>query len=96
MLIVKIILAVVCAVLATILYSGKGDKLIAGYNTASKEEREEINITRLRIVMGTSMLATAAASFLLSEDITSSLCYCGAIFVICIITVIMANTWAKK
>lgn len=96
MLIVKIVIAVACAVLAIILYSGKGDKLIAGYNTASKEEREEINITRLRIVMGTTMLATSAASFILSEDITSGLCYCGAIIAICIICVIFANTWAKK
>ena len=37
---------------------GKGDDLIAGYNTASKEERAKYDIGRLRKVSGYGLLLT--------------------------------------
>ncbi len=37
--VVLIILSVLLAVMGVIILIGKGDNLIAGYNTASKEER---------------------------------------------------------
>ena len=49
--IVSIVFAVMFLVLAVIFLMGKGDMLIAGYNTASEEERKTIDIKRLRIVM---------------------------------------------
>lgn len=85
-----------CLILAVVLYLGKGDNLIAGYNSASKEEREKVNVKRLRIVMGTAMSATAAASFLIGENGFSWFLYCGTVVAICIICLIFANTWAKK
>ena len=36
-----IVLAIIFIVLAVVFLMGKGDKLIAGYNTASEEEREK-------------------------------------------------------
>ena len=45
------IIAVLFLVFAIVFLMGKGDKLIAGYNTASEEERKTIDIKRLRIVM---------------------------------------------
>ena len=46
-----IIFSVLFIILAIVFYLGKGDKLIAGYNTASEEERKKVNIQRLRILM---------------------------------------------
>ena len=53
--IVSIVFAVMFLVLAVIFLMGKGDMLIAGYNTASEEERKTIDIKRLRIVMAVLM-----------------------------------------
>ena len=57
--IVSIVFAVMFLVLAVIFLMGKGDMLIAGYNTASEEERKTIDIKRLRIVMAVLMVVTA-------------------------------------
>lgn len=44
-------LAIVFFIIGIVILIGKGDWLIAGYNTASVEERKKVNIVRLRIVM---------------------------------------------
>ena len=53
------IIAVLFLVFAIVFLMGKRDKLIAGYNTASEEERKTIDIKRLRIVMAVLMVVTA-------------------------------------
>lgn len=97
--IVSIVFAVMFLVLAVIFLMGKGDMLIAGYNTASEEERKTIDIKRLRIVMAVLMVVTAvfcAIVPLLGND-KNSILVAAAIFVaITIVGVIIANTWAKK
>ena len=57
--IISITLVVLFLVLAVIFLMGKGDKLIAGYNTASEEEKKEVNIKRLRILMAIICVITA-------------------------------------
>ena len=42
--IVSIVFAVVFLILVPIFLMGKGDKLIAGYNTASEEEKRKVDI----------------------------------------------------
>ena len=97
--IVSIVFAVMFLVLAVIFLMGKGDMLIAGYNTASEEERKTIDIKRLRIVMAVLMVVTAVFCTtppLLGND-KNSILVAAAIFVaITIVGVIIANTWAKK
>ena len=44
-------LAIVFFIIGIVILIGKGDWLIAGYNTASVEERKKVNIVRLLIVM---------------------------------------------
>lgn len=44
-------LAIVFFIIGIVILIGKGDWLIAGYNTANEEERKKVNIVRLRIVM---------------------------------------------
>lgn len=51
---------VVCIYLGQLIARGEGDSLIAGYNTAKKEERERYDIGRLRRLSSMAMYATAA------------------------------------
>ena len=74
------IIAVLFLVFAIVFLMGKGDKLIAGYNTASEEERKTIDIKRLRIVMAVLMVVTAV--FCTIPPLLGG--------------IIIANTWAKK
>jgi len=96
--IVGFVTAALFIVLAVIFLMGKGDKLIAGYNTLSEEERKGINIHRLRVLMAIVSVLTACFCILLSfigEDRNQAL-IAGFVFIlITIIIVILANTWAK-
>ncbi len=86
-------------VLPIILLMGKGDKLIAGYNTASEEERKKVDIKRLRIVMAILMVITAvfcAILPLIGNNKTSQLAAAGIFIAITIVGIIVANNWAKK
>ena len=62
--IVLIFLAAVLLVMGIIILIGKGDNLIAGYNTASQEERSKYNIKRLRGLIGGLLVALAPMLFL--------------------------------
>jgi len=95
----SIIFSILFIVLAIILLMGKGDMLIAGYNTASEEERNKVDIKRLRIVMAILMVITAvfcAILPLIGNNKTSQLAAAGIFIAITIVGIIVANTWAKK
>ena len=96
--VVLIIVALVCAGLGIWILIGKGDNLIAGYNTASKEEREQMDIKRLRGLVGGLLLVLAPLAPLMlgKESMASTWSFCAIVFVLCIVVVILANTWAKK
>ena len=93
------IFAALFIVLAVIFLMGKGDKLIAGYNTLSEEERKEVNIQRLRILMTILCVITAGFCTLLSfigKDRNNVLTAGFFFILITFVFVILANTWAKK
>ena len=95
----SIIFSILFIVLAIILLMGKGDMLIAGYNTASEEERNKVDIKRLRIVMAILMVITAvfcAILPLIGNNKTSQLAAAGIFIAITIVGIIVANSWAKK
>ena len=96
--IVLVIVALVLVILGIMILIGKGDNLIAGYNIASKEEREQYDIKRLRGLIGGLMVALAPMVLLLlgRESMASTWSFCAIVFVLCIVVVILANTWAKK
>lgn len=94
-----IIFSILFIVLAVIFLIGKGDMLIAGYNTASEEERKEVNIHRLRQLMAIICVITAGFCGLLSyivEDTGKTLIATFIFIVFIIVFVILANIWAKK
>ena len=93
------IIAVLFLVFAIVFLMGKGDKLIAGYNTASEQERAKINIKRLRVLMAILSVITAGYVSILPIIGDNPQDQMGALFVffaITIIFIILANTWAKK
>lgn len=93
------VFAVLFIVLAVVFLTGKGDMLIAGYNTASEEGRQEVIIHRLRLLMAVMMIFTAGYCLLLShigKDRNYGLAATFFFIVITIVFVILANTWAKK
>ena len=96
--IVLIIVAIILAIMGVLILIGKGDNLIAGYNTASKEERAQYNIKRLRGLIGGLLIALAPMMFLLNGENTmaATWSFVALVFVLCIVVVILANTWAKK
>lgn len=83
-----------CLALAILILVGKGDWFIAGYNTASKEEKEQCNIKRLRVIVSVVLVLLACLTAL--RDAIGSSLMGVIILLICIVAIILANTWAKK
>ena len=96
--IILILIAVLLVVLGVIILIGKGDHLIAGYNLAPQEEKAQYHIKRLRGLIGGLLIAIAPMTrFLLGkETLTAVWTFVGVTFVLCIVVVVLANTWAKK
>ena len=86
--------ALVSLFFAIILFMGKGDFLIAGYNTASQEEKDKCNIKRLRLIMGSCFILLSA--LLVFMDTIGIGLFMAATLLLVIMTIILANTWAKK
>ena len=84
--------------MAIVILAGKGDWMIAGYNTASKEEKETVNVKRLRLILGILLLIIAPLLFMLGDhsDKTTGLIFAGIVIVLTTVAVILANKWAKK
>ena len=85
--------------LAFVILKGWGDGLIAGYNTASKEEQEKYNIKRLRIVVAAMILFVTASLWVAAwlDDTTAILLgYLPVLLMGLVAGIIIANTWCKK
>ena len=93
-----IIIAAILLIMGIIILIGKGDNLIAGYNTASEEEMAQYNIKRLRGLIGSLLIILAPTMFLLHREstMTTTWSFLAIVFILSIIVVILANTWAKK
>ena len=96
--IVLIIVAVILVIMGVLILIGKGDNLIAGYNTASKEEKAQYNVKRLRGLIGSLLIVLAPMLFLLrgEDTMAATWAFVALVFVLCIVVVILANTWAKN
>lgn len=93
------IVSIVIALLGVVVLIGKGDWLIAGYNTANKEKKAKVNIKRLRWLVAIVCWLTAVYSMLMVLcAANATLCAMLTIFFVIIILLflILANTWAKN
>lgn len=94
--IVVIIVAAIFLILGIIVLIGKGDNLIAGYNTASKEKKSQYNIKRLRGLIGGLLIVMVPMMLLLLKEESMAASFGTLTIVLCVVVVILANTWAKK
>lgn len=96
--IVQSIIAAILVVIGVIILAGKGDMLIAGYNTASEEEKEKVNIKRLRLLIGGLLVVIAPLFFIPNDEneVSTGLTIAGIVVVLTIIVLVLANTWAMK
>lgn len=95
----SVIMSIIFIVLAIIFLMGKGDKLIAGYNTASEEEKSKVNIKRLRLLMAIICVITAGYVSIQPIIENDRAVQMGAFFAFLLVTmifIILANTWAQK
>ena len=101
---VNAVVTVILLLLALVIRVGKGDKLIAGYNTASEQERAKYDVTRLRRVISWCLCIIAVLMWIptIAEALTGKvksavyLTWAVLLIVVIVTTLIMANTWAKK
>ena len=94
-----LIIALVSALMSIIIAIGKGDWLIAGYNTSSKEEKEKVNIKRLRLLTSIFLLLVSAVVILLpyaAQEKTFLYLLIAGFWCALVVFLILANTWCKK
>ena len=96
--IVLLIVAAPLLIMGIVILIGKGDNLIAGYNTASKEEKSQYNIKRLRGLIGGLLVLLAPMTVILlgEETMAATWSFVALTFVLSFVVVILANTWAKN
>ena len=95
--IVLMIVSVLLLIMGMVILFGKGDNLIAGYNTASKEEMSQYNIKRLRGLIGGMLILLSPLTVIMlgRESMIWMSSYVVLNFVLCIVVLILANSWAK-
>ena len=95
--IVLIIVSVLLLIVGMVILFGKGDNLIAGYNTASEEEMSQYNIKRLRGLIGGMLILLAPLTVIMlgKESMIWMSSSVVLNFVLCIVVLILANSWAK-
>ena len=98
MLVFIIIIAVLLVGMGIIVLIGKGDNLIAGYNTASKEERAKYDIKKLRLLVGGCLILVALSLFIFdrAHSLTETMAVVCIDTFLAFVVVILCNTWAKK
>ncbi|MBO4803787.1 MAG: DUF3784 domain-containing protein [Muribaculaceae bacterium] len=96
------VVSLVLLVMAIVILSGKGDSLIAGYNTASREVQEAYDKRRVRILVGVLLIVVAVMvpifGFLLIRGYKDLIMvvFPATVFIIVAATFTSAHFWAKK
>lgn len=91
--ILLLIISLIVLVLAVIILSGKGDNLIAGYNTSTEEDKEKYNIKRVRICIGGMLLILSPIMLMFADNFIILI---AIVPPLSILSVILTNIWAKK
>ena len=91
--ILLLIISLIVLVFAIIILTGKGDNLIAGYNTSTEEDKEKYNIKRVRICIGGMLLILSPIMLMFADNFIILI---AIVPPLSILSVILTNTWAKK
>lgn len=81
--------------LGILILIGKGDWAISGYNTASPDEKAQYNIRRLRLLTGLTLLVVAVI-MVLDAILNLKWLIIATVLPLCILVLILGNTWAKN
>ena len=92
---------IIFVVISIVLLSGHGSWFIAGYNTASKEEKKKYDEKKLCRTMGIGMAVISILILIMEvfEDVLPvSFVYIsvGIILIDCLVIIIVSNTICKK
>lgn len=95
------VIFVVFVILSVLLLSGRGSFLIAGYNTASKEEKEQYNKKKLCRITGGGLAVVALvllAAELFEHVLPGWFVYVvgGVVVLDCVVMILAANRFCKK
>ena len=87
--------------ISIVFISGHGDKLIAGYNTASKEEKSKYNTKKLCRVVGAGFLIITLMILAMVIWFSVLPAWFAAVFLVvvvidCIVIIILSNTICRK
>lgn len=91
--------AAMCFIFAYIVVKGRYDKFIAGYNTASKEEKAQVNVKRTRILLALLSVLSGIICCIMPLLADNNGAITGAMVVLLsfgLAFIVLANTWAKK
>ena len=91
--ILLLIISLIVLVFAIIILTGKGDNLIAGYNTSTEEDKEKYNIKRVRICIGGMLLILSPIMLMFADNFIILI---AIVPPLSILSVILTNTWGKK
>ena len=96
--IIIILISAVLLIMGIIILIGKGDNLISGYNIATEEKKKNYHVKRLRFLIGGLLVVSAALTVIMMKEpsTANTMSFVASTFVLCIIAVVLANTWAKK
>ena len=94
-----IVIAIILVIFGVIILIGKGDFLVAGYNTASKEKKQKVNVKRLRLVIGVFLIIVALILLLplfIDNQENTHMITAITIIIMTIVCLLLANTWCIK
>lgn len=94
--IITAVIAGIFLIMAVAVLAGKGDGLIAGYNTAGEKEQARYDMPRLRGLLAAVLLCSAALMLILLLVPSLAKVLSVAFLVLLVVGVVLANTWAKK
>ena len=92
---------VILAIISIIFLTGHGSGLIAGYNTASKEEKDKYDVKKLCRVCGAGMSVITILIFIMArwEDVLPASfanIFLAITLIDCAAIIILSNTICKK
>jgi hypothetical protein len=95
------IIVVGLAAISVVIFIGKADFLIAGYNTSSKQKKEEYNVSRLRKILGAGLFVITIIVALIvffEGELPWALAFISpwGIFGVIAIVFLLSNTICKK
>ena len=98
---ILVIVLAFMTILSIVLLCGKGAGLIAGYNTASEEEKNKYDEKKLCRVIGAGMLVITILTFILVvwEAVLPAIfvyIFLALVIIDCVVMIVLSNTICKK